>query len=144
MTDKVKTVKVYRPVYKQNNKQMDVTFYNGSQNQKMVLENKHKEHQVAQELVKFFNAKATKNGGKIQSGDMLTAWLSAQGCLPMAEDDLSSISYNSDKAITRTEKIKRLDAMIQTACQDNSEGGTYVVQSEQFAILKALANWFTK
>ena len=143
MTNELEQTKLYRPTYTMGKDQMTVTFYDGKKYRKMVLENKYREHKVAQELVKFFSQNATKNDGKIPSGEMISAWLSAQEFLPVTENDIKR-DWNSpeQRAVIRTEKINYLDNMIKTACLDISEGGSDVIQKEQFAILKALASWF--
>ena len=138
-------VVIRRPIYKEDKNGMKVKYYDGSKWQNMELENQYKEHKIAQELTKFFNKNAFNNHGKISSEAMLSAWLSAQGDAPLAENDLrDSWSYNTQRTVIRSTKIERLDSMIKTACQEGSDGGSDVTQVEQFAIMKALANWFTK
>lgn len=133
-----------RPVYTQNKKDMQVTYYDGQKWQKTAFDNDNKLGLIAQDLTKFFNKNALQNHGKISSEKMLSAWLQTKGKnTPTNGKYMSTPGYNSDKAIVIAFKMNELNEMIKTACSENSEGGTDVVQNEQFAIMSALANWFT-
>ena len=127
-----------RPVYTQNKKDMQVTYYDGQKWQKTAFDNDNKLGLIAQDLTKFFNKNALQNHGKISSEKMLSAWLQTKG-----KNTPSKYMYTPGDAIVIAFKMNELNEMIKTACSENSEGGTDVVQNEQFAIMSALANWFT-
>lgn len=142
----VKTVARYAG-YKKTKEGMDVKYYDGSKWQKTVFDNKDKFNIMAQDLTVFIRTNACKNGGKISSEDMLNAWLQTKSKnAPFGVRDMTFgiHSYSAGKDQIQIAKINELNEMIQTACQSNSQGGTYVTPEEQYSIMNALANWFTK
>ena len=135
--------RIYRPTFTQDSKKMTVKYYDGSTWKTTVFSNDEDEDRIAQHLTKFFNKNvSSKNNGSISSGDMLLAWMQAKSKNTPVRHFLSRNKYTTSSSIINIGMMDELDKMIQTACQENSNGGTDVTQKEQFCIMDALANWF--